>query len=293
MSLDPSLWRKVDLSSKDSAGDINIRDRTIIYLTTQVSTSAIREINLSSRACRGITDVSLFYIARQCHRLHKLSVSSRKVTDAGLKVIAETGNCQNLQVLGLERCERITGAGFAQVLRKLKELKRVNIAGNSWVTRCILDCIGQYCPDLESLSIEGCKKVTDTGLDVLASKCTTLKHINVRNTRAVTNAGVEQFLKKLTDLESLEIGIVRRSRTNAQVLVAVAENCPNLVKLDYQDCNALQVSDAICYVARSCCKLRELSVRQCLVMSNDTVNILKSVCPQLKSVDQSMRFYEN
>lgn len=257
-----------------------------------MSTSAIREIILSSRACRNITNISLLYITRYCHKLRLLSVSSRKITDTGLQVLAENGNCSNLKVLELEKCVKITTMGFVQVLRNLAGLEKVSIAGNKWVQRGVLNEIAQCCSSLKSLNIEGCKEVADTELEILTSGCPNLTHINLRNTWSLTNSGIERFLKKIPILETLEIGIVRKSRTNFEVLNAVADNCANLVTLDYQDCNAPKLDDVICHVAHGCPKLQKLAVRQYQAMSNDTLNTLKAACPRLRSIDHSTRFYD-
>ena len=293
MSLDPCLWRKLDLSSNIPRDSFNVGDSSIIFLITQVSSSTIREIILSSRACRNITDVSLMYIARYCHKLRLLSVSSRKITDAGLQVFAANKNCTNLKVLEIDRCVKVTSMGFVQVLRKFTGLESVSIVGNKWVQRDVLDEIAKCCPNLKSLNIEGCNEVTDAGLETLASGCSSLTHINLRNTRSLTNSGIERLLKKIPILETLEIGIVRKSRTNSEVLNAVAENCTNLVNLDYQDCNLPRVDDVICHVAHGCSRLQKLAVRQCAVVSSNTLNTLKEACPRLRSIDQSIRFYDN
>ena len=293
ISLDPSLWKKIDLSSENSPDNFNIRDINIIFLTTKVSTSTIREITLSSRSCRNLSDISLDYITQHCHRLQILRLSSRKITNTGLKLIAENGNCPDLEVLELKKCDKVTGMGFVQVLRKRMKLQRVNVDGNSWVKQNILGEISQYCPDLKSLSVEGCKNVTDTALEILATGCRDLKHINLRKTTSLTNYGIETFLKKAPNLESLEIGIVRKSLANEEVLSVIAENCANLITLDYQDSNRLQNVEVFYHVARGCPKLQVLAVRQCAVIANDIIEILKTLCPQLRSVDQEIRFYEN
>ncbi|PFX27481.1 F-box/LRR-repeat protein 20-like [Stylophora pistillata] len=288
VGLDPSLWRSVDLSSCAHA---RIRDRTVICLVSRVTSSAITYIDLSGSGCSRLTNVSLFHIARQCHKLRKLCVCNRnRITSTGIEMVAR--HCPYLEVLRMSKCPLILSRGLGFVLRRSKLLRELDVSGCLWVTDAVLAEIGQLCVCLVYLSIEGCKKVTDNGIVNLANSCTTIKHINLRNTKRISNAGMEQFLTKLPDLEGLEIGLVRKGRGTAAVLNLVATHCKNLTFFDYQECLPTPVDDVLCQIAEQCQRLRFMGVRyQYQTLSNNLVLTLTKLCPSLVRIDASLRFY--
>ena len=288
VSLDPSLWQSVDLSSCFHA---RIRDRTVIYLVSRVTSSAITHIDLSGPRCSRLTNVSLFHIARKCRKLRKLYIFNRnRITSTGIEMIAR--RCPYMEVLGMSKCPLILSRGLGFVLRRSKLLRELDISGCLWVTDSVLAEIGQLCLCLVYLNIEGCKKVTDDGIIALANSCTTLKHINLRNTKRISNSGMEQFLTKLPDLEGLEIGLVRKGRGTAAMLNLVATHCKNLTFFDYQECFPTPVDDILCQIAEQCQGLRYMGVRyQYQTLSNNLVLSLTKLCPSLVRIDASLRFY--
>ena len=287
VSLDPSLWPSIDLSPSDR----RVRDKTVICLVSRVTSSAITHIDLSGPACSRITNISLFHIARQCHKLRKLYISNRsRITSTGIEMVAR--HCPYMEVLGMSRCSLILSRGLGFVVRKLKLLRELDISGCVWVTDAVLADIAKHCRCLNYLSIEGCKKVTDVGLIELANSCSSLKHINVRNTKRISNAGMEQFLTKMPDLEGLEIGLVRKGRGTVAMLNIVATHCRNLTFFDYQECFPTPVEDVLCQIAERCQGLRYLGVHyQYQTLSNNLVHSLTELCPSLVKIDASLRFY--
>ena len=288
VSLDPSLWQRIDLSSCLYA---RLRDRTVICLVSRVTSSTITHIDLSGPGCSRITNVSLFHIARQCHKLRKLYICNRnRITSTGIEMIARY--CPYMEVLGMSKCPMVLYRGLGFVLRRSKLLRELDVSGCLWVTDAVLVEIGQLCRCLIYLNIEGCKKVTDAGLIALANSCGTLKHINLRNTKRITNGGMEQFLTKLPDLEGLEIGLVRKGRGTAAMLSLVATHCKNLTFFDYQECFPTPVEDVLCQIAEQCQGLRYMGVRyQYQTLSNNLVLSLTKLCPSLVKIDASLRFY--
>ena len=288
VSLDPSLWQSIDLSSCEYT---RVRDRNVICLVSRVTSSAITHIDLSGLACSRVTNISLFHIARQCHKLRKLYISNRsRVSSTGIEMIAR--HCPYMEVLGMSKCPLILNRGLGFVARRSKLLRELDISGCVWVTDAVLAEIGQQCRCLAYLSIEGCKKVTDAGLIALANSCSSLKHINLRNTKRISNAGMEQFLTKMPDLEGLEIGLVRKGRGTVAILNLVATHCRNLTFFDYQECFPTPVEDVLCKIAEQCQGLRFLGVRyQFQTLSNTLVLSLSELCPSLVKIDASLRFY--
>lgn len=288
VSLDPTLWQSIDLSSCFYA---RIRDRNVICLVSRVTSSAITHIDLSGPGCSRITNVSLFHIARQCHKLRKLYINNRnRITSTGIEMIARC--CPYMEVLGMSKCPLILNRGLGSVLRRSKLLRELDISGCVWVTDAVLMEMAQLCRCLMYLSIEGCKKVTDTGLIALTNSCNALKHVNLRNTKQISNTGMEQFLSQMPDLEGLEIGLVRKGRMTAAILNHVATHCRNLTFFDYQECFPIPVEDVLCQIAEQCQGLRYLGVRyQYQTLSNNLVLSLTKLCPSLVKIDASLRFY--
>lgn len=288
VSLDATLWESIDLSS---CLYTRLRDSNIICLVSRVASSTITQIDLSGPGCSRITNISLFHIARQCHKLRKLDICNRnRITSTGMEMIARF--CPYMEVLGVSKCPLILNRGLGSVLRRSKLLRELDISGCLWVTDAVLLEIGEQCSSLVYLSIEGCKKVTDAGLIALANSCVTLKHLNLRNTKRISNAGMEQFLTKMPDLEGLEIGLVRKGRMTAAILNHVATHCRNLTCFDYQECFPSPVEDVLCQIAERCQGLQYLGVRyQYQTLSNSLVLSLTKLCPSLVRIDASLRFY--
>ena len=289
VSLDSTLWQSIDLSS--CLHTARLHDSNIICLVSRVTSSAITHIDMSGPGCSRITNVSLFHIARQCHKLRKLYICNRnRITSTGMEMIARC--CPCMEVLGMSKCPLILNRGLGSVLRRSKLLRELDISGCLWVTDAVLLEIGEQCSSLVFLSIEGCKKVTDAGLIALANSCATLRHVNLRNTKRISNAGMEQFLTKMPDLEGLEIGLVRKGRMTAAILNHVATHCRNLTFFDYQECFPTPVEEVLCRIAEKCQGLQYLGVRyQYQTLSNSLVLSLTKLCPSLVKIDASLRFY--
>lgn len=292
VSLDPSLWKRLDLSERAIARHMTVRDKTLIRFVSRLRPSIINHIDLSGHSCRHLTNVSLFHIARHCSTIQSLNISGcKKITNTGIEVVVR--HCLYLEVLELAKCNRITTHGLNLALRRVKLLRRLNVACCTWITDATLMNVAQHCRKLSVLNVEGCSKITDLGLNALASSSARLEHINLRNTRRITDNGMEQFLAaKKEELRALEIGIVRKSCSTAAVLTSVAEHCRHLQLLDFQDCHPTHVDDIICLVAERCHELRHLAVRpQCKALSASTIDRLTKVCPNLNSVEGTMRLY--
>lgn len=287
VSLDPSLWRKIDFSFCNTS----VRDKNVICLVSRIRPSVITHIDLSGPACFRITNISLFHIARQCQKLRKLYISDRsRITSPAMEMIAY--HCPYMEVLGMSKCSLILSRGLCSVVRRLKLLRELDISGCLWVTDTVLGELAEQSRCLNYLSIEGCKKVTDTGLIAIANSCYSLKHINLRNTKRITDAGMEQFLSKMPFLEGLEIGLVRKGRGTVAVLNLVATHCRNLTFLDYQECFPSPVEDVICQIAERCRGLRYLGLRyRYQSLSINFVRSVTELCPNLVKIDSSLRLY--
>ena len=289
VSLDPSLWESINLFNCQRA---QIRDKTVISLICRISSALVTHIDLSGPACSCITNVSLFHIARRCHKLRYLYISNRnRITSTGIQVIARC--CPNMEVLGMSKCPLIRSRGLGIVVHHAMELQKLDISGCVWVTDSTLTEIAQHCNRLTYLNVEGCKRVTDAGIVALANSCKTLRHINLRNTKKISDGGLEQFLMKIPHLEGLEIGLVKKARGTAAMLNLVAAYCRNLTYFDYQEWLMPPVDDIICQIAERCQGLRHLGIRHPnrQTMSSDMVHSLTRLCPSLTKIDATVRFY--
>ena len=76
--------------------------------------------------------------------------------------------------------------------------------------------LAQYCPDLRSLSLNGCSHITDTGIGYLVQHC-----------------------KLLVDLELSNTSILKKSSLTDATLIALAENCEHLERLNLAKINTI------------------------------------------------------
>ena len=114
------------------------------------------EIDIFTRVCKGLTNLE----AGGCHW----------ITDEILENVAN--GCPNLTKLALYRAFGVTNVGMQRLCKMCKDLKKIYIGENRWVTDETLTIIAQSCPRLTHLHVfydAGSDKITDQGLKTIGS----------------------------------------------------------------------------------------------------------------------------
>jgi hypothetical protein len=126
--------------------------------------------------------------------LHGLTVSSARMSDAGVAHIARLGRLRSLY---LSACSRVTDEGLAH-LTALADLEELWLTANARVTDEGLKSLAGL-KKLRWLSLFGCKRVTDDGARGLGS-LRGLKFVFLGGT-GVTAAGAADLQKALPECE--------------------------------------------------------------------------------------------
>ncbi|KDP34153.1 hypothetical protein JCGZ_07724 [Jatropha curcas] len=223
-----------------------------------------------------VSDNGICAIANECCKLTKVSLRRRK--NVGNVGVIDLVNCaQNLSTLDLGRCGLIDDSSLEAI-------------GS-------MNCIGV-------LNFEACSLITDRGLEFLAtgSSSRTLKRLLVAECDRITDFGVS-ILQKMCCLEDLNLaecgpkvtdygGLAIASISNLKrlniswlinvsdiALVAIAENCRNLVALDLTGCEMITGAGLCSFASHKC--LEKLVFASCYTISGDSVVRLltcKSLC---------------
>ncbi|XP_070554419.1 uncharacterized protein [Ptychodera flava] len=124
--------------------------------------------SLSLNACQHITDVGISLGIRFCELKHLDLSMCPKITDEGLKAIAQ--NNRSLEEVRVSQCQKITDTGVTMVARNLIRLVLLDLSSCDNVTDQSLVSLSKYCRCLRHLDVSMCGQITRDGVDKLANK---------------------------------------------------------------------------------------------------------------------------
>ncbi|XP_077228516.1 F-box/LRR-repeat protein 3-like [Tasmannia lanceolata] len=228
------------------------------------------------KAGKGITDSNLEYVAEICQNLQILNLNLRQaqsvcdefeelclddVGDDGISAIAI--GCRGLSSVSLRRRKGIGNVGVIALIKSIQNLRVLDLAWCDRITDQALEVMGDA-NSLQVLKLHGCSLVTDLGLASLAtgSSSRTLKTLGLFGCDRITDFGVA-FLQQMYCLEELNLSecgpkvtdnggvaiaaICTLKRLNFSwlinisdvTLLAIAHNCQNLVAIDITGCELI------------------------------------------------------
>ncbi|XP_058808657.1 jmjC domain-containing histone demethylation protein 1-like [Phymastichus coffea] len=239
-SLDPSLWRTVDLSNNlltaaHLSGITHRQPETLILDWTNVAKKQLAWLlsrlpqlrNLSLKrchwagvcalntyACPTLTSLDLSYVVGFNDSSLREILSPPDDSRPGL--IDKTPRLKYLRSLSLSGCD-ISDVALRYIAQHLPHLEVLNLsgclritdAGIAQLTSPPAGTIGT----LDSLNVSGCRLLTELSLDYLA-KCQALKHLDMSNTAQVSTQKVAIFssMSRVTSLlvDTTNMGIQHR-----------------------------------------------------------------------------------
>ncbi|WCJ36678.1 F-box protein SKIP2 [Euphorbia peplus] len=191
--------------------------------------------------------------------ISEIQMENVQMGDAGL--IAISSYCPELQVLQLTRTTDCTDDGLSAVSNSCKNLRKLHIdAWSRFGGRTIGDAgilsVAKQCSNMQELVLMGIP-ITMSSLTLLASNCTSLERLALCNTESVGDSEMGLIAEKFTALKKL---CIKNCPISEKGIEAIAEGCPNLVKLKVKRCRG--ISEA------SVGKMR--MNRSCVVVSVDS-----------------------
>ena len=277
--------------------------------------------NLVTFGCsRPITDDNLKFLAKTCPKIEVLNLNLKRpreiyeefapgfndVGDDGLCALAN-GCCKLSKVL-LRRRKNIGNVGVVSLINLAQNLTNLDLAWCSLIMDQALEAIGAA-NSITVLNLEGCSLITDVGLASLATGALSrsLKKLVIAECDQITDYGVSLlrlmcYLEelnmaecgpKVTDIGCVEIAAIQTlKRLNLSwlinvsdpTLVALAENCRNLVMVDLTGCELITGAGIRAFADHGCVELEALVLLSCYNISAFDLEHLALGCPSLSYV---------
>jgi len=183
--------------------------------------SKLREINLSYTS---ITDFGVRLLVSVCPNLQTITLKSCAITDLSLSIIAQ--RCRSLKELIVADCNLITDFGVQIIAQQLKDnLQVIDLNDCQKITNGIFQYLCFFCPELKCLRIRN-TKITYEGLQgVVRFK---LEELNLHGL-PVTDSLIFQLVQHQQQLEILDISFCHLVTTTA--IKEILNSCQRLREL--------------------------------------------------------------
>lgn len=177
--------------------------------------------------------------------LTELQIENMQLGDKGLVAVSR---CLKLEVFYLSKVSDCTDVGISTVANGCRKLRKVHL--DSCKFRRIADdgllSIASKCPELQEIVLMGID-TTIVSLNALASNCPVLERMALCNSDAVGDLEMFCIAAKFMALKKL---CIKNCSISDDGLEAIANGCPNLVKLKVKRCKAV-TSKSICRLETS------------------------------------------
>uniref|UniRef100_A0A915MAC0 F-box domain-containing protein n=1 Tax=Meloidogyne javanica TaxID=6303 RepID=A0A915MAC0_MELJA len=260
LSMDGSNWMDVDL----------------FLFQREVKTAVVESLAkrcgnflkvLSLKGCENVQDNAM---SEGCKRLEELNISwCEQITDLGLFYIAK--NCNNLKTLFCKGLENITSNCFANL--EMAELRRLSLHSCPNVLDETINDIARHCPRLEFLSLSNCKEITDLSLVAISQGCPRLKDIELAGCINLTDAGFIQLSKNCHELERMDL---EECLLITDITISNLNNgCPNLLSLSLSHCENLTDIGLAELCASHKDRIQVLELDNCPNITDNTLESMK------------------
>ncbi|XP_062196313.1 F-box protein At-B [Phragmites australis] len=240
------------------------------------------------------------------HNLRHLSLTRRysdfrRVNDFGILMLAE--GCKQLRTIRLGGFSKVSDAGYAALLHSGKDLKKFEVSNGLCLSdlACLdldkaapnitevrlLSCALltsetaislASCTKLKVLDLSGCKSIADSGL-VSISQLSELTLLDLAGAD-ITDAGLSALGNKRCPISSLCLRGCKRISSNgiASLLCGTGTIKKTLVSFDLG--NVPRISGrAVTVIAKNCEQISNLSLRNCLLITDSSLEMLGSMRP--------------
>ena len=274
--------------------------------------------SLDVSCCDLITDESIKLLAQQCSLLEKIIMTHcNQLTDAALKHLANL--CPALTDVNVSACQKLTDEGlihlvktrgssirslcFGSLNRLLTDLSVLAIADNctsitdfkiiecpNMTNNAVIYLMGKRGSNLCSLSIGFCRLVTDSSLMAIADNCPLLTSVSIWGTSKMTDEAVIHLVRtRGSNIRTLNVGYFGLL-TDLSVM-AIADNCPHLVKL-FLLCNDNITDVSVARLVQRCRELCEIDLSRCKKITDVSLEKIGESCPSPGSSLQTIWLHE-
>ncbi|XP_031282167.1 F-box/LRR-repeat protein 4-like [Pistacia vera] len=224
-----------------------------------------------------LTDAHLEFIAKTCPKIQNFSLNFKETNESYDHDYSSSGDnfgddgvcalangCRNLCKVLLRKRRNIGNVAVLSIINNSsKSLTNLDLGRCSLIGDQALEAIGMA-KSIRVLNLDGCTLITDNGLSFLANgSCSkSLKKLVMAECDRVTDRGVSLLQQmcwleelnlaecgpKVTDLGGLAVASIRTLKklnfswlinVSDTTLVAIAENCNNLLAIDLTGCELI------------------------------------------------------
>jgi len=298
----------------------NLSDSTFMQIV-QHDYPALTDMTLGADGyCAVLTDVTLRHMGQRAPNLRSLRlVQSPHFTNKGVRDLTagcskledirllKTGllgdaavdsiahNCPHLSTLHISHNFRVTGASLANVLRRCRSLKELELSNCKIVLPSLTRTAGDlgtdtdtaHCGpggelqlDLEALVLNSIDTLSDATLGLFLPSCQSLRALKLIDTQTVTDAGALSIAANLKGLTSLTIDCCYRLTSAGLVKIISAGS--DLRTLRLHSC-AMSVT-VLESISASCKGLEELRMTWSKDVTDVGLLALARGCPSLRSL---------
>ncbi|KAL8205585.1 hypothetical protein R6Q57_009136 [Mikania cordata] len=261
-----------DRSISEPSDDLsNLGIQSLVNCKHLTSLSLRRSPQRSTPSFIRTTDMGMFLLSEGCKGLELVRFGGfSKVSDAGFTSILNS--CLNLKKFEIQKASLLTDLtfqDFSKVPRSLVEVKLVSCASITSDAVCEL----ATCSSLEVLDLSGCKSVADSCLYNI-SRLTWLTSLNLAGTN-VTDIGIAVLGKGYAPISCLSLRGCKRVSDEGIISLLGSEGkiMNTLSSLDIGYMSGL-TDNAITTIADACVGLKEMSIRNCICVTDASVKAL-------------------
>ena len=249
--------------------------------------SNLRSLSLRNSSAELLNgDAIILAAVQHCPSIEVLSTERWTLTDAGLNALANIHTLKQLKVTS----PGCTSTVIQRVLRANSSLVliRVYIAH---VDDALVCCIGNYCGNFKSLALirqASSTLLNDSTLLELFKGCPLLQSFEMYQQSGMSNTVLRALFEYCSDLTELVLSLDKGngSPDSTQVLdlePVLDSHYPTLTKLKI---TGEGVSDhALHDIFTYCTNIREIKLRNCKQIIDETITILAQNCCKLASLD--------
>lgn len=189
--------------------------------------------------CSGDWDKLLQAATDRVTTLVEIHLERIQVTDVGLGAVS---NSSDLEILHLVKTPECTNLGLAALAERCRLLRKLHIDG--WKANRIGDdgliTVAKCCPNLQELVLIGVNP-TKLSLEVLATNCQNLERLALCGSDTVGDAEMCCIAAKCVALKKL---CIKSCPITDLGLEALADGCPNLIKVKVKKCRGVTTGGA-------------------------------------------------
>ncbi|XP_076941277.1 F-box protein At1g47056-like [Bidens hawaiensis] len=184
--------------------------------------------------CSGDWDRLLELVTDRLNGLVEVHLERLQMSDAGLSALSI---CQDLEILHILKTPDCSNVGLVTVAESCKLLRKLHIDG--WKTNRINDDgligVSKHCPNLQELVLIGVNS-TRVSLELLATNCLKLERLALCGSETVGDDEISCIAEKCAALKKL---CIKSCPVSDHGMEALANGCPNLVKVKVKKCRGV------------------------------------------------------